>query len=494
MTTQGRSLRQSAQQAVLWSAGLNLFRDVLQFAQMLVMVRLLDPAIYGMAGMTTTIINFIGIVSFQHIVPHVLQIRDDSKVNYHQHFTAGLAINALLFVAANLIALGLGFIEQYSQLQPLVHVLSLTYLLSVPIELRAKMLERAHNWSRLRVLQMAGIVISITSGIGMALAGAGVFALIVPGLLGSSIFLFDLFVSSKWRPRWQWDYPSYREALHFGINRAGANALNSGRGLLQTSLISHHFQFQTLGLFGRAEGLANMFCTRVSQEVVNALYPVITRTEARSERFQRISGLVLQAVAWVVFPIAAFFSLEAENIVRVVYGTKWLSVVPLLPWVMALGVTISMGSAAYRLLLANNQSRLCLRSDVMSFAMATAAMVVLIPQGLIPYLIGATIVGVAVGAILILMLIWTKAIQPSRLFAALAPPTIAAIAGCSVSWAAKTLLPDYLPPALQVIPTGFLFAATYVVVLRTLFHKNLTEIIEYMPGGKRVSRFLLLQH
>ena len=492
MSGKGGSLRKSAQQAILWSAGLNLFRDLLQFGQMLILARLLDPAIYGMAGLATTFINFIGIISFQHVIPHVLQVRGDSQVNYHQHFTAGVALNGLLFLIANAVALALQFTTQYAQLQPLVHILSFTYLLSVPVDMRVKMLERDHNWGRLRTLQMAGIVISIAGGIGMALYGAGVYALIVPGLLASSVFLFDLFLFSGWRPHWQWNYASYRDALHFGFNRAGSNALNGGRSLLQSTLITHHFQFSALGLFGRAEGLANMFCGRIAQEVSNALYPVITRAEAHSERFQRISGLVLQSVAWVVIPIATFLSLEAENIVKLFYGSKWLAVIPLLPLAMAIGVTVSIGATAYRLLLANDQSRLCLRSDMAAFAMAATAMLVLIPQGLIPYLIGATIVSAAIASILIVLLIRTRGLQPEKLVAALAPPAIAAIAGGALSWTMKTQLPDNLPPALQVIPAGLLFTAAYVLVLRVLFRAHLAEIMEYLPGGKRIGRLLYL--
>jgi teichuronic acid exporter len=492
MTSKGSSLRQSAQQAILWSAGLNLFRDVLQFGQMLILVRLLDPSIYGMAGLATTFISFIGIISFQHVIPHVLQVRGDSQVNYHLHFTVGVVLNGFLFVVANAIAFGLGFTSQYAQLQPLLHLLSLTFLLSVPVDMRVKMLERDHNWSRLRIIQMAGIVISIASGIGMALFGAGVYALIVPGLLASTVFMIDLFLFSGWRPRWQWNYASYRDALHFGINRAGSNALNGGRYLLQNTLITQHFQFSTLGVFGRAEGLANMFCGRIAQEVSNALYPVITRAEAHSERFQRISGLVLQSVAWVVIPIAAFFSMEAENIVKLLFGSKWLAVIPLLPLAMAIGVTVSIGSTAYRLLLANDQSRLCLRSDMAAFAMAATAMMILIPQGLIPYLIGATFVGVAIATILVALLIRTRGLRVEKLIVALVPPAIAAIAGYALASAMQILLPNNLPSAVQIAPSALLFAATYTLVLRVLFHTHLAEIMEYLPGGKRIGKLLYL--
>lgn len=492
MTVKGGSLRKSAQQAILWSAGLNLFRDVLQFGQMLILVRLLDPAIYGMAGLATTFINFIGLMSFQHIITHVLQVRGEGKVNYHQHFTAGIVLNGGLFVLANLIAFALQYSEQYAPLQPLLHLLSLSFLLSVPVDMRVKMLERDHNWSRLRILQMGGIIVSITSGIAMALAGAGVYALIVPGLLASLVFVADLFLHMGWRPHWQWSYAEYREALHFGFNRAGSNALNGGRTLLQNTMITQQLQFSSLGVFGRAEGLANMFCGRIAQEVSNALYPIITRTDAQSERFQRISSLVLQSVAWVVIPIAVFFSLEAENIVKLLFGRKWLEVIPLLPPAMAIGVAISIGATAYRLLLANNQSRLCLRADLVSFALVVIAVLTLIPFGLVSYLIGATVVHMLIAVILVALLVRTNGLKIISLAVVLLPPFLSVFVAAVAVWSLKALLLGELQPVIQLLLAGCAFAVAYVAVLRLFFRLPLTELVSYLPGGKSLGRVLCL--
>jgi O-antigen/teichoic acid export membrane protein len=477
---------------MLWSAGLNLFRDVLKFGQMLILVRLLDPAIYGMAGLAATVINFIGLISFQHFITHVLQVRGEGGVNYHLHFTVGLVINSALFILTNLIAVGLQYSAQYAVLQPLLHVLSLTFLLSVPTDMRVKMLERDHNWSRLRLLQMSGIVVSIAAAIVMALAGAGVYALIVPSLLASLVFVVDLFVHQGWRPRWQWNYTDYREALHFGLNRAGSNALNGGRQLLQNTLITQHLQFSALGVFGRAEGLANQFCSRIAQEASNALYPVITRAEARTERFQRISGLVLQSVAWVVIPIAAFFSLEADNIVRLLFGKKWIEVVPLLPLVMVIGFSISIGSTAYRLLLANDQSRLCLRSDVAAFVLAAATMLLLIPNGLFPYLIGSATVHMAIAGILITLLVHTRAIRAVSLVVVMIPPVLAAFAGAVSVWLLDALLPENLLPLVKLLIAGPVFVAGYLVVLRMLFRAPLAELVSFLPGARHLGRLMYL--
>lgn len=486
-------LRKSAQQAMLWSAGLNLFRDALQFAQMLVLVRLLDPAIYGMAGYATTLINFLGLISFQNVVAHVVQVRPSEGVDYHQHFTFGVLLNGSLFVIANLLAISLRFFPEYAGLQPILHVLSFTFLLSVPVDLRQKMLEREHQWARLRPLQMAVMAVSVVAGLVMALAGAGVYALIVPGLLAGLVFVVDLFFFARWRPRWSWNWVGYRDALSFGFNRAGSNALNSGRKLLESTLISRYFQFASLGVFGRADSLSNLFCGRVAQQVLGALYPIITRADPRSQQFQRIAGLVLRSVAWVIIPIAVLFAMEAHAITTVLYGSKWASVIPLLPLAMAVGALQGVGSTAYHLLLANEERRWCLRSDMAAFVVGAGTMIALIPFGVRPYLMGAVGVNLVIGVVLTGLLLRTGGVQGRSVWEALVPPLVASGLAAIAVLAARQVLPADTHLLVGLMLTGVVFGVAYVLALRLLYRTAIAELVNYVPGGRHVAKLLVLE-
>jgi O-antigen/teichoic acid export membrane protein len=484
------SLKSSAKQAILWSGGLSIFRDGVQFLQMLVLVRLLDPAMYGMAGYAYVVINFIGLISFQHVVTHVVQVRSNDAVDYQQHFTFGILLNGGLFVLTNGLAFASCYIGQYAELQPILHVLSLTFLLSVPVDLRQKMLEREHRWQRLRPLQMAMMVVSVVVGVGMALAGAGVYALIVPGLVAGLVFVVDLFLVARWRPRWSWNWGSYRDALSFGLNRAVSNGLNGGRKLLESSLITEHFQFSSLGVFGRAEGLANLFCGRVAQQVLGALYPVITRADPASDRFRRIAGLVLRSVAWVIIPAAVLLAMEADRLTTLLYGEKWQSVVQLLPLAMAVGAAQGLGASAYQLLLANEERRLCLRSDTAAFLIGSGTMLALIPQGVLPYLAGAVAANSLIAFILLALLVRTRGLALRSVWTALLPTAVASCLAATAIAALHMLVPPGIPSILYLILAGAIFVATYALALRLLFRSSLVDLLEYVPGGQVMAKVL----
>ena len=64
----GPALADKARSGVLWVTGLNVFRDILQFATMLVLVRLLAPKAYGEFSLITSVMVFFTI-SFGPVDP-----------------------------------------------------------------------------------------------------------------------------------------------------------------------------------------------------------------------------------------------------------------------------------------------------------------------------------------------------------------------------------------------------------------------------------------
>jgi len=57
---------------IIWNTGFNFFRDVLQFATMLVMIRLLPPGAYGHFGFVTSIVGFLSMFAFGNFIAHAL--------------------------------------------------------------------------------------------------------------------------------------------------------------------------------------------------------------------------------------------------------------------------------------------------------------------------------------------------------------------------------------------------------------------------------------
>jgi PST family polysaccharide transporter len=480
------TLAHKAKLSVIWNTGFNLFRDTLQFGVMLVLVRLLDPEAYGQFGMANSVIGFISVFAFHNFIAHTIQVRNEEDVHYQDQFTAGAFIQIGLFFLTNIVAVMLLFVDSYAAIAPLVHLLSLTFLLEWPCELRRKMLERALDWKRLRLLHGVGLLASSILAVGMGFMGAGVYALIAPGLLVTAPFIYELFFTQHWRPNWHLDRVRFAPAFRFGLARLGSGLTAKMRPLLENGLIVQMLGYASAGFLGRAMGLSTMFCQRLALQLMYAIYPVLTKVEPGTDRYQRMSGLILRLVAWVALPTAVIFAALAQPVVLTVYGDKWLEVIPLLPWAMFAGALAALFHTTYMLLLAHHGQKFCLQLDVAVLMATLAALYFGLPYGLTLYLQCLVLIQLVASFVLFWGLCRAGGASWSGLGMALFPPavgSIAAFVSCKMLFHAAKIDASAFFAALCY---GIQFMIIYCLVIRLLFLRPLNELIEYLPGKNMI--------
>lgn len=484
-----------ARSAVIWNTAFNLFRDLLQFGSMLVLVRLLQPESYGEFALVTSIIGFLSIFSHNNFIAHLLQVKDEEDALYQEHFTASAILQTGIFLITNIVALILHWFPTYAPVAPYIHVMSITFLLEWPCELRRKMIERQFDWRRLRLLQAVGLIASTLLAIVMAWAGAGAYALLVPGMLVTIPFIYDLFVVAKWKPTWSWTFEDYRAAWYFGLTRLGSGIVSSGRQLMESGVLTAVVGFATYGVFNRAIGLTQMFCQKFASQLLYAIYPILTRLEGREGSSSRIGGLVLRLVVWTVVPIAVVFSALAEPVVRVVYGQNWADVTPLLPWAMAWGALVAIAHAAYMLLLSKNKTRLCLYGDIGVFLGTGLTLIFVLPYGLINYLAVSGILQLLLITALLYWLVQLSAIKISSIIHAFIPSVTASM----LAWGLLQVLTDRVPDEAaqsfsSALAWGGGFTLLYLMILRAGFPKLMLELINYFPANKKLRYLFVLNN
>jgi len=481
-----------ARRAISWTAGFQIFRDVLQFGLMLVLVRLLPPEAYGQFGFVTALIGFLTLYSFREFVGHTLIVRDTGQVHYQDHFTFGVAVQAGVFVLTNAVAIGLRWFPAYAPVAPVLHVMSVLFLFDLPAELRVKMLERVLDWRRLRLLHAVALVASGALSIAMAASGAGVYALLVPTLIVPLVFAGDLLVRAGWRPTWEFSWDRFRPSWAFGASRISAVSFVSGAGLVEASWLSA-FGFAAYGIFGRAVGLGQLLCGRVAGLLAQSVFPVLARIPARSDEYRRASALYLRGVAWVVVPLGALAAILADPIVRLIYGSQWLEVIPLMPWAMAGAMLVAIVHTGYILLLAHEQQSRCLRADVWRLVGTVGALAALAGSGMKAYLVGmAAVHAVSLG----LVLFWLtrgEAVRAADVRRALIPPAVSiGVAAAAVELTRRAAVPGEITFPIAV-GEGVAIGILYVGVLRMGFSRQLGDLVALLPERTGLSRLLRLE-
>ena len=473
--------------------GLNVFRDFVQFGVMLVLVRLLAPEAYGQFGLVMAIMGFLSILSFRVFLEHTLQIRPGGEVDYQLHFTAGAVIQAVLFLLTNLAAEVLKRFPTYAPVAPLVHVMSLVFVLELCHEFRVKMLEREMDWKRLRILQGIGVVANAALSLIMAKAGAGVYALLVPSLLPSVPAVVDLFFIQRWRPTWKWDAARFVPARDYGLTRLMSAVVGWTRPLVESSFLVKIAGYALYGIYGRALGLATICCLKIPTLLGQALFPVLTKLDPGSGSSNRASTLVLCSVAWSTFPIAVIFSVLASTVVHTLYGARWSAAIPFLPWAMAAGAATALAQTGNILLIANLRQKRSLCIDGITLAGTVAGLVVLAPRSLNLYLIGIAAVQTAAFLLILVWLCRLRTLDLPGIARSLILPGVSAAASFAGLELLRNLLGSFSRETVGgAILYGLVFSMIYVLLLRLTARQQCREVVSLLPGRSRLERWLVL--
>ena len=489
---EAENLGPSARASILWGGGFTLLRDVAQFGVMLILVRLLSPSDYGLAALVQSIVGVVSVISFATFSGHALQIRNPDEIDWQAHFTAAAVLNACIFCLVLALAWGMTFTDRYREAALPLAALSVVFLIDIPGTLRHRMLEATHDWKRFRLLLTVGTLLGLGSGLIVALMGGGVWALIVQIPMLGLPAAVDLFVTARFRPQWAWSWARYRETAMFSFNRIGAGGLARGRQLAEQMVLATAFDLATLGIFTRSMGLAALLAGRIGLVVMISLYPVITRAEQGSARFQRLSSLVLRGVCWTTAPAAAFLGIAAVDTVRLLYGSQWDAVSPLLPLAAAVvglgGVTAVLTS----LLLASNEALASLRIDLISGVTGIVLAIVVVPYGAAGYLAALVVQGLLIVGIAIKLLLGRGGIDRDGMAAAFVPAVAASLVAVIVVEGADRALGTSPYILVRLAADALIFGGAYVATLRVAFAGPLADLLEVVPAGEFLARQLRL--
>ena len=327
--TAAPDLRARVLSAFGWAATGRFAGQIVTWAMTLVVIRILTPADYGLMAMAMLLVGALSFLA-EGMASGVIQADriDDPLLRkcFGLLLCIGLAGAAALALAAPLVADG--FAEP--QLEPLVRLLALQFLLYALAAVPEALLTRRLDFKRLSAVEVVSLVLGGLLSLGLALAGQGVWALAWGQLLAASVRAAGLTGASGFRLAPSFDFGGMRGVGSFsGMVTAGrmvwflsdkADVLILGRAL----------GAQLLGFYVVALHFAALPQNKIQgalNSVAFSAFSSIKQERATSAAYlSRAVGLIA------VVAVPTFFGLSAvaPELVAILLGPKWtMSVVPL---------------------------------------------------------------------------------------------------------------------------------------------------------------------
>ena len=168
----------SVKRAVIWRSGSQIFAQTVAWASTLAVIRILDPADYGLFAMTQVVLVFLNFLNGYGFAGSLIREPELTENRIRQAFGLLLLVNGALALLQVCVAPWAAAYYRQPQVAELLRVQALIFLATPFISIPEVLLMRQMDFRRQALVNIGATVISAAVALGCALAGLGVWTLV----------------------------------------------------------------------------------------------------------------------------------------------------------------------------------------------------------------------------------------------------------------------------------------------------------------------------
>jgi O-antigen/teichoic acid export membrane protein len=321
-----KKLDRSLARNLTWRAAGDWASQLLSWTSLLIVVRLLTPADFGIVAMAVILLPYLKFLGEFGIPRTIVNLRDLSEEQIAQLNTVGLCLGVACFGIAVLLAQPFAIFFRTPALAGVVIVTCLALIPQGLVSVSEGLLSREMRFGLISWFEATRAIVASITTLVLAYFHFGYWALVIGNLLGICVRSF-LIVKARPHSYAMPRLSSIREALLFGWHvMVSVVALNSYQRL--DNLTAGRVLGQTaLGFYGMAWTLANVPIEKVTSlvtTVIPSYLAVVQKDPAALRRYLR--GLT-EAIALVTFPATIGLGLVAHELIPLALGNRWDGVI-----------------------------------------------------------------------------------------------------------------------------------------------------------------------
>jgi PST family polysaccharide transporter len=245
------------------------------------------------------------------------------------------------------------------------------------------LLERQMQFGYMGVAYVSASVMGAFVGIGLAIHGTGVWALVAREVVTAAWYAVATWALCGWKPRMPRLTATVRANLRFGADLSAFGILHYLTVSVDRVVIGRIWGATALGLYTRAVSLAMMPIDHIRMTVLGVGLAPLSALQNDDERYRRFYAALVSAMSLLYMPVVTFLIVEPETVVRLLLGERWLGAAPLLRIFAMSGLVNPLLSTFQLVLISSGKSTRYLHWGVVHSASLTAAYLIGIPWGTI---------------------------------------------------------------------------------------------------------------
>lgn len=332
------SLKNSATSGIKWSSVSQVGRQFMQIITTAILARLLSPSDFGLVGMATIIIGFIGLFQDLGTSSAIIQRKELSNTLFNSIFWLNLAFGVLSMAILWLFAPVAASFYHEPRVTSVLRVLSLNFLLSSISISQKALLEKNLAFNTLAKIEISAVIAASFLGIGLAVMGFGVWSLVSQTLTLVTVTTVLLWLATRWKPKIMFDWSEVREISSYSLHLTGFSIFNYFSRNADYLLIGRFLGSQDLGYYTLAYRLMLYPLQNISAVIGRVMFPVFSQIQNNDARFRAAYLRVVGTIALISFPMMVGLWKLAKPFALTFFGAQWQPVILLLMILSPVGI------------------------------------------------------------------------------------------------------------------------------------------------------------
>jgi len=318
----------------------------MQLLGMLFLARLLRPADYGVMAIAMVVVNLANLLRDMGTSAAVVQRKELPDDAIATIFWLNVVVGVILAIAISVVAKIMVLVFASPNLPPVLWLLALGFPITASSAVHQALLERD---SRFKLLARIEIVSSFAGLLVAALLASfhfGVYCLPFQILTSSILSCIQLWVARSWYPKRRFSRDSFRQLLGYSGNLTVFSLINYLARNMDSIVIGKVLGAVQLGIYSQAYRVMLFPLQNMTFVATRALFPILSGRQHDIVEARKIYLKTVTLVVTITAPLMGGMWILRSEFVQVIFGAKWMAVVPVLAWLAPVGFIQSIVSTS----------------------------------------------------------------------------------------------------------------------------------------------------
>ena len=314
--------------AVFWRSGTQILSQIIAWGATLAVIRILDPADYGIFAMTQVILVFLSFMNGYGLVSSIIQAEKVEKIQIRQAFGMLLLLNGGIAILQLILASVAA--EYYRQpiVADLLRVQALIYLATPFMALPEALMTRDLQFKKPAIINLISAVVGAVTALYFAYNDYGVWTLVYTPLAIFWSRAICLVIAVKFYILPTFNFKGAGAMFGFGATLLASHLFWTIQSQSDIFIAGRYLEPHELGLYAEALFLTTIFAAKFVPPLNEIAFPAYARLQSNPRALAWSFLKAIRLVMLISCPLYLGMAVTAYPLVETIFGPKWIEMSP----------------------------------------------------------------------------------------------------------------------------------------------------------------------